>query len=526
VSESADPCDWSASQITRRIAAREISALQVCEAYLARIAEVNPRIHAVAVPLYEQALAAARDADVRQARGESLGPLHGVPVTVKECFHVARTPATLGLLHRKDELQPEDGILVRRLRNAGAILLGKTNVPQLMLWHECDNPLYGRTNNPWDLSRTPGGSTGGEAALIAARGSALGLGNDLGGSIRAPAHFCGIYGLKPTSGRLPRGGVAGTFQGMEALLSAPGPLARSAEDLALFMRVASTGESDSPNDPPLRPMPDPAKVKVEGLRIGWWAEDGVFTASPAVQRAVREAADALAARGAQVKPFCPDGLEEFFNIYLALLGADAGEHGRRLAQGEPLDWRLKKLLRLARLPSYLREPLVFSLRRTGQQQFARLISYARPTSASGYWQLTQRLRELQRGFWKQAAEAGIDVFLSPPHGLPAMPHRKPIDLVPAASYAFLMNCLDAPAGIVPVTRVLPEEENSRPESRDRVLRQARATDRGSAGLPVGVQISAAPWREDLVLAAMQALEEAFRHRADYPLNARVPAILT
>jgi fatty acid amide hydrolase len=523
VSESADPFDWSASQIARRIAAGEISAWQVCEAYLARIAEVNPRINAVAIPLYEQALAAARDADARQARGESLGPLHGVPVTVKECFHVAGTPSTLGLPNRKNEIQVEDGILVRRLREAGAILLGKTNVPQLMLWHECDNPVYGRTNNPWDLNRTPGGSTGGEAALIAARGSALGLGNDLGGSIRAPAHFCGIFGLKPTSRRLPRGGVAGTFQGMEAMLSTPGPLARSVEDIALFMRVASDGGSDSPNDPPMAPMFDPASVDLQRLRIGWWVEDGVFTASPAVQRAVREAAEALAAQGAEVKPFQPSGLEEFFNIYLGLMGADAGEHGRRLAQGQPLDWRLKKLLRLARLPGYLREPLVFSLRQTGQQQFARIISHARPTSANGYWQLTYRLRELQRAFWKQAAQAGIDIFLSPPHALPAMPHRKPIDLVAAASHAFVMNCLDAPAGIVPVTCVRPDEEDARPESRDQVLRQARATDRGSAGLPVGVQVSAAPWREDLVLAAMRALEQSLRHRADYPVTLRVPA---
>lgn len=522
MSESAEPCDWSASRIARDVAAGEISALQVCEAQLARIAEVEPLINAVAVPLYEQALAAAREADARQARGDKLGPLHGVPVTVKECFHVAGTSSTLGLLHRKNAIQPEDGILVHRLREAGAILLAKTNVPQLMLWHECDNPLYGRTNNPWDLERTPGGSTGGEAALIAARGSPLGLGNDLGGSIRVPAHFCGIFGLKPTCRRLPRGGVAGTFQGMESLLSSPGPLARSVEDLALFMRVLSSGGSDSPNDPALPPLPEPTMIDVGKLRIGWWDEDGVFAASPAVKRAVQDAATALAGRGATVVPFQPNNLEEFFHIYLGLLGADAGDHGRRLAGSEPLDWRLKKLLRLARLPGYLRGPLVFSLRQTGQQEFARLVSRARPASASEYWQLTHRLRELQRGFWKQAVEAGIDVFLSPPHALPAIPHRKPIDLVAAAGYAFLMNSLDAPAGVVPLTLVRPDEEDARPDSRDQMLRQAKATDRGSAGLPVGVQVSAAPWREDLVLATMQALEVAFCERPDYPLATRVP----
>ncbi len=199
------PTDWSAAQIARRVARREVSALEVVQAHIARIEAVNGRLNAVVVPRFDEARTEAAAADDRLARGEPIGPLHGVPITVKECFHLAGTPASIGLARRQHELSADDGLLVARLRKAGAIVLGKTNLPQLMIWHESDNPVYGRTNNPWDLGRTPGGSTGGEAAIIAARGSPLGLGNDLGGSIRVPCHFCGIHGFKPTSLRGPPG---------------------------------------------------------------------------------------------------------------------------------------------------------------------------------------------------------------------------------------------------------------------------------------------------------------------------------
>ncbi len=212
--DSSNPIHWSAGEIARRIARREISAVEVARAFVARIEAVNPRLNAVVVSLFEHALQEAAAADDRQSRGEPLGPLHGVPITVKECFYVAGTPSTIGLTSPQfRQLIDKDGLSVARMRRAGAIVLGKTNLPQLMIWHESDNPVYGRTNNPWDLSRTCGGSTGGEAAIIAARGSPLGIGNDLGGSIRVPCHFCGIHGIRPTSLRMARSGSARTLRG-------------------------------------------------------------------------------------------------------------------------------------------------------------------------------------------------------------------------------------------------------------------------------------------------------------------------
>jgi len=226
--------------------------------------------------------------------------LHGVPLTLKECFFLAGTPNTVGLTSSQHAgLADHDGILTRRLRRAGAIVLGKTNVPQLMIWHEADNPVYGRTNNPWDLERTCGGSTGGEAAIIAARGSPLGLGNDLGGSIRVPCHFCGVHGIKPTSFRLPRTGAVRTLRGFEAIVTQAGPMARHVEDLWLGLQVL-TDDSDGyvAGDVSAAKIGDPAAVRIDGLKIAMWTADGFIEPSPAIGRAVREAAEAL--RGAQL----------------------------------------------------------------------------------------------------------------------------------------------------------------------------------------------------------------------------------
>src|SRR5690242_14830627 len=188
-----------AKELARLIASRTVSATEVVTAHLERIQEFEPRLRAVVAPLYEQALAEAAQADRSSAEGK---PLHGVPVTVKECYHVRGTPSTVGLDSKRDGKATEDAELVARLRLSGAIVVAKTNVPQLLVYVEADNPLYGRTNNPWRHERTPGGSSGGEAAALAAGYSSLGLGTDLGGSVRIPAHFCGLQSLKPTPGRL------------------------------------------------------------------------------------------------------------------------------------------------------------------------------------------------------------------------------------------------------------------------------------------------------------------------------------
>jgi fatty acid amide hydrolase len=228
-----------AIEIAQKIANGEISICEVVEAHIARIEEVNPNLNAVIIPLFEQAKREAIAADAALYRGDKLGELHGVPITIKGCFDVRGTVSTMGLSLESQTEATQNAVMVERLKQAGAIILGKTNVPQMCASNQTDNPVYGRTVNPWNSERSSGGSTGGEAAIIAAGGSCLGLGSDFGGSVRMPAHACGINSIKPTSFRLTLSGHAPFFPGQSIINSQPGVLARRVSDLSLAMKILS-----------------------------------------------------------------------------------------------------------------------------------------------------------------------------------------------------------------------------------------------------------------------------------------------
>lgn len=526
----------SAATIARHIAAGELSAVEVLEPHLARIEDVDRKLNAVVVRRFEAARAEARAVDDCRRRGEPLGPLAGVPITVKECFQLAGTPATLGVARRSETTARTDGPLVARLRAAGAIVVGKTNVPQLMLLYETDNPLFGRTNSPWNPDRTAGGSSGGEAAIIAAGGVPVGLGTDLGGSIRQPAHVCGIHGFKPTGGRLTCAGIASSFGGFDAFPIQPGPMARHVEDLALAMRVlvrAEDGDDDSANSPmepsrgkiesieadsPPVPWREPADVRIDKLRVAYWTDDGYFPASPAARRAVVEAAGALRAHGATVEPFDPPDVGEAMHLYFGLAGADGGRGFRAMLGRSRADWRVRRLLRWARLPRGARPILCAMLDWLGERRTADLVRHAGRLSVRAYWQMVAERQRYVRQFLNRMRLGQFDAILTPPYALAAVPHGSSLVVLPAASYSLLPNFLDLPAGVVAATRVREFEQSDRPASRDRCDRAAMQAEKSSAGLPVGVQVIGLPWREDVVLALMAALESQFRKEADYPLQ--------
>ena len=223
----------SATALAAAIRARKLSSLEVVQACLRRIEEVNPQLNAVVQLAAHTAQEQARKADAALARGEIGGPLHGVPITVKDSFDTAGMVSTWGTPGRAGYVPAQDATAVARLKAAGAIVLGKTNTPEFTYSYETDNPVYGLTHNPYDLEYSPGGSSGGAAAIVACGGSPLDVGSDTGGSIRLPAHFCGIAGIKPTSGRVPRTGHAIAFGGLLDAFTQVGPLARYVEDLAL-----------------------------------------------------------------------------------------------------------------------------------------------------------------------------------------------------------------------------------------------------------------------------------------------------
>lgn len=534
-SSSHNPIDWSASQIADRIRARDLSVTEVVEAFIARIADVNPALNAVVIPRFDQARAAAAAADqhLRSLSDRAgLPPLFGVPVTIKECFHLAGTPSTIGLTgDANGGLAAADGAIVSRLLAAGAIILGKTNLPQLMIWHESDNPVYGRTNNPWNLERTCGGSSGGEAAIIAARGSPLGLANDLGGSIRIPCHFCGVHGLRPTSHRLSRTGARRTLRGFEAIVTQAGPIARHVADLSLALGVLIGADSEQRTGDGIPvPLHDHSTVDLSQLRIATWSSDGVFPSSPAVQRAVSEASAALRKAGATIVPLDPQEVEkifhpsEAFDLYCNLVSADGGADARRIAEGSVRDPRVARLMWIAGLSPAVRATLAAGLHRVGQHWQSRIVRNARRRSTDAFWQLVERKNNLVSRIFRALHERRIDALLCPPYALPAPPHVRTFDLLAASSYSLLINLLGLPSGTFSLTRVKTSEENSRPRSRDKVLAAAALADRASAGMPIGVQVSALPWREDVVLALMQALETESRANPDYPISSDVPVL--
>ncbi len=514
----------SAGELARLIAAGTVSARDVLEAHITQIEAVDVRLNSVIARRFDEARAEADAVDAARARGETLGPLAGVPITVKEQFHVAGMATTFGLPTRKDMRETANGPLITRLREAGAIILGKTNVAELLFYQEGDNPLFGRTNNPWDLERTSGGGSGGEGAIIAAGGSPLGLAADIGGSIRTPAHFCGIQGLRPTSGRLTNLDSPPElfFPGMDAVVLDPGPMARTVADLELAMQVlAAPGQEKlDPKIPPV-PWPDPHAVSIEGLRIGMFDDDGYWPASPALRRAVHEAAEILTQRGAIVEPFADPDPEAATRFYFSFLTADGVKWPKKLLKGNPRDRRVKMLLQISWVPPRLCGVIAGLLSMVGQPRLANGFRWSKKLTTEAYWDLLERRKEWRAQFIAEMDAKNLDAIICPPHTVPAMRHGATYFLYDTPSYLMRFNVLGFPAGSVAATRVRADEETDRPQTRDRVDRAARETEVGSTGLPVGVQVAARHWREDIVLAVMAVLEEEFSKRPDYP--SRPPA---
>jgi fatty acid amide hydrolase len=510
----------SASTMGAMIRAGELSAREVTDAHIQRIEAVNDRINAVVIPLFDEALASATEADEKRRRGDPLGSLHGVPVTIKEQWRVAGTQTTLGATNKIGNVFNSEGPLVTKLRQSGAIIMGKTNIMQTLAGIESDNRVYGRSSNPWNLDRTPGGSSGGEAAIVAAGGSALGLAGDFGGSTRIPAHFCGVCGFKPTSGRLTNDDFSpGLLEGgQEIVIPQPGPITRTVGDMVLAMKIfVETSQRVTRDLVPPVPWRDPAQVEVKNLRIGYYTDNGYFPSSPAVRRAVKEAAEGLRKHGLSVSECEAPDARQALSIFLRAGSAAGGDDYKRLLGDEkPLPQVAGMLQGLWSSPEGL-AAVEKEMASHGQRYVVDAMRSTHPCSAKEYRGIVEARNDYRLRFISYLDEAGLDAIICPPFALPALTHGSSEHLfLPAGSYAFTYNVLGAPAGVVPATIVLPGEESDRKSSKDMADITAIEVERGSAGLPVGVQVVARHWREDIVLAVMAALEDYFRSQPTYP----------
>jgi amidase len=451
---------YSATRQASLVRQRQVSSRELIAAHLDRISIVDPQIHATVEVLAHQALAEADSADAALARGEPLGPLHGVPFSIKDSIELAGTVCTAGTLGRSGAAPSTgDATLVTRLRRAGGIPIAKTNLPDLLFAFESDNLVFGRTNNPYDLSRTSGGSSGGEAALIAACGSPLGLGSDAAGSVRLPAAFCGIAGIKPTSGRLPRTGHFPPAGGWIESLWQIGPMARRVEDLVAVMPLLARPDEYDPTAVGM-PVLDPAGVNLRHLRAAFYTDNGFAAAHADVADVVRAAARSLSAETACMDEARPACLAAAYDLEMKLLGSDGGDSLRQYLAG----------LGSARL-----DPLL-----TGWLD--KLQPYR--TDLAGlqtYWAELDAYRAEMFAFLRR-----YDVILCPAYIQPALPHGASIqdENFRGFSHTMAYNVAGWPAAVV-------------------------RCGKSAEGLPIAVQVAAAPWREDIVLAIAAALEQLF-----------------
>jgi amidase len=446
----------SATALAQAIRNKKISSQEVVEAFLRRIEAVNPRLNAVVQLTADKALAQARQADAALSRGETMGPLHGVPMTIKDQFETAGVISTGGTKGRTNFVPQQDATAVARLHAAGGIMLGKTNTPEFATAFETDNLVYGRTNNPYDLSRTPGGSCGGEAAIIAAGGSPLGLGADAAGSIRYPAHCCGIVAIKPTHGRAPLTGAFPPAVGPLGPFWHTGTLARFAEDLILTLPIISGVDWRDPAVVPM-PMGDPCAIDLKGLRVAFHTDNGIFPATPETVQTVRNVATALSKMGMPVEEARPSGIEQTFEIFCKLAAADGGAGIQLMfqqagtAEPSPLVARMAGILR----------PLALSSAEFG-----------------GVLAQLDFFRMTMLSFLEQH-----DVILCPVNAAPALPHGTTFDedKFPGFSYTMTYNLTGWPAVVV-------------------------RGGTSAEGLPIGIQIVTRPWREDVALKVAQLIE--------------------
>jgi fatty acid amide hydrolase len=356
---------------------------------------------------------------------------------------------------------------------------------------------------------------------VASGGAALGLGSEYSGSIRNPAHATGIFGFKPTFGRMTMTGAPNIFfPGNSGIPLVPGMLSRNVRDLDLSMRLLSEPDAQGTDStiPPVPVWGAYESVRIEGLRIAMYTDDGYFRPSPAIRRAVEEAAQAMRDRGAIVEEFRPTSLADAIDLTFAIMGADNGRWMSKALRGNDVDRRISVFQRTGLIPNPLRRPASALMAVAGQKRLARVLEPLRNCSASDAFELMLRRDRFHTQFQEAMDEGKYDAILCPVYPLPALRHGAAYHLFISQCYSIVYNMLGMPAGAVPATRVRASEESDRPHNLDLVDRAARRTEQGSAGLPVGVQVVARHWREDVALAVMAQLEEHFRAQPDFPTH--------
>jgi len=457
-------------EIAAGIRSKEFSPVEIVDAHFKRIESCEPKLNAF---LHLDPHDARIQAFLKQSavlRADPVGPLHGVPLTIKSCIDVAGWPAPAGSVLRMGCIPKRDAPLVTRLKTAGAILVGNTNTPEFLMAYETNNLLKGRTSNPWNVAYSAGGSSGGEAAAIASGCSAGGVGSDGGGSIRVPAHFCGICGLKPTPGRIPATGHFPAGAGAFSWIGVVGPMARTIADLRLLFEVMA---GPDPGDALSSPAPPRSQNKIDsrGLRVGILESPALGSATPETHTIVQRAAKLLADQGFTLEPFPLDGLDRALQLWWFFFGPVIGHLLSKAVAGKE-----------AQISPMLREYLAYA-------------TSSAPVTLDSFIEACAERDLLRAKILRQMQE--VPILLSPVSSAPAFLHGSG-NYRPGTGYLDTMRCSQwlnltgFPGASVPVGL-------------------------SSEGLPIGIQIIGRPHEDELVLAVAERLEEARGPRQAPPL---------
>lgn len=465
---SAEPSEVVLSSATHQLQllrSGNIGVAELAEAYIRQIERLNPALNAFADFDAQRVRSQARLMDETTA---PRGPLHGLPVTVKSSIATAGYRCEIGSLLHQGDVPRADAVVVARLREAGALILGTTNCPEFLMAYETANLLHGRTSNPWDLARSPGGSSGGESAAIASGMSAAGLGSDSGGSVRLPAHFTGICSLKPTPGRIPGRGHLPPCVGPFSTLGAIGPMARTMTDVELLFRTLSGQDPHDPASPPL-PLRTPGPNELRSNTIGFFEDDGLVPVTSETRAAVHAAAIALRDAGFRVEPFRPSTLEQLRNLW-----------SKFFVQCGAMFYQPEICGRHAQLSPIFTE-------------FLEIAASAPPLTATELLDAWAELDLLRAKTLEAMSE--FPVLLCPVASIPAFRHGErswiidgqKVDYLDAVRHTQWFNVLAAPAAVIPVSQ-------------------------SPQGLPIGVQIVARPFEDEIALGVASIVDAVFGYR--------------
>ncbi|CAE6428148.1 unnamed protein product [Rhizoctonia solani] len=561
----------SIHQIVTGISEGKWTATQTVTAFIEQAIKAHEATECLTEILFNSALKAAKELDDYFARtGKLRGPFHGVPMTFKDQYEIKGVDTTIGFTDWIDNHAKQDAELVAHARSLGGVIIAKTNVPQTMLSFECENPLWGRTTNPYNDKNTSGGSSGGEAAVLRFSGSALGMGSDIGGSLRIPTSYCGIYSLKPTDMRFSGRGALGCVPGFMGITTVYGPMARSVDDVKYvcqqFFGLRATLPSAT-----LPPVGFRDLDFSKPLNIGYFKSDRFVRASPACQRAVQESVTALRRRGHKVEEVTPPDMAELLKLFIEISAADGYKTMLSNLKSDKQEPALFLVTLGPRLPAFVRAISNILVRLfISDTTFTRLFGASRTRSVTELWASSAARLEadsaLQNHLWGEVLNSdalspdalNLDALICPVQALPAIPHGATKTLTPLAAATLGWNIVECPVGVVPVTHVDPKKdalpadwwENTagpvvRPagsyavtevqvEPSSMLERAVYGSGRrllqplddpvpvydaqAMAGLPVGVQIVGKPWDDEKIIFVMEELDKALHQDGDEDKN--------